>query len=93
MPYTTHLVDLIQEIQEQLETRNTTAYKEDAWDAMSVVCDKVGSLVHEYDALVRELADGIPQDSNCPVCTEELDNHEESCALFRSQILLKRTGR
>ena len=84
------LLDLLNELEKLQNTRAGAGCKEDAWKALDAINGLLSNIFHEYNLLVKGLLDGIPIDSNCPICCEELVSHEETCAVHRAELLLKR---
>jgi hypothetical protein len=85
-----NLIPLLEELKDLQNIRAGAGCKEDAWEALEAINGLVDNIVHEFKLLTKELADGIPQDSNCPVCCEELDDHEEDCAFHLALTLLEK---
>lgn len=87
------LLELLEEIAELQEKRYNSDCKEDAWGALVAIEGKIDDLIAEYDNLVHGLLDAVPSvdaTNNCPSCTEEWNDHEESCPLFIGDLVLTR---
>lgn len=52
------LIVLLETIREATETRHTTHFKEDAWDAMKEIFDSTEEVISEYNTLLAKLAPG-----------------------------------
>lgn len=87
------LIELLTELKELQEERNSTPYKEDAWDALEKINGIVSRIVSEYDDVVRDLLGGWRNavDDVCPHCKGDWTNHdEENCAFAAGQKVLER---